>query len=270
MTTRAADGPEPTEPVRVERHGRTAVVTLDAPERRNVLSAAAVDAIGAAYDALEADPEIACVVLTGAGSAFCAGAELSVLEAAADGDFAPVRQVYDGFLRVLRSPLVTIAAVNGPAVGAGFNLALACDVRLAAASAVFDTRFAALGLHPGGGHTWLLTRAVGGQRATLATLFGETWDAHAAREHGLVAAVHADDTLLAEAIALGRRLDVHEPAYVRRLTTGLRLAAGPVGHAEVLAYEERAQAWSLTRPAFLGRLRELRERIARRAAQRSR
>ena len=99
------------------------------------------------------------VVLTGAGKAFCAGAELSVLRAAADGDFDSVRPVYEGFLRVLRSPLPTIAAVNGPAVGAGFNLALACDVRLAGRHAIFDTRFTQLRLHPGGGHTWLLARA---------------------------------------------------------------------------------------------------------------
>ena len=138
--------------VLVERHGGTAVLTLNAPRRRNVLSAELVDAVGRAADGIVADPESRCIVVTGAGPAFCAGAELSTLEAAADGDFARVRVVYDGFLRILHSPLVTIAAVNGPAVGAGLNLALACDVRLAGEDALFDSRFAKLRIHPGGGN----------------------------------------------------------------------------------------------------------------------
>ena len=78
-----------------------------------------------------------------------------------DGERRTVTSIYEGFLRVLRSPLPTVAAVNGPAVGAGMNLALACDVRIAGASARFDTRFLQIGLHPGGGHTWMLERAVG-------------------------------------------------------------------------------------------------------------
>ena len=85
---------------------------------------------------------------------------------------APSPSIYEGFLRVLRSPLPTIAAVNGPAVGAGMNLALACDVRLAGASARFDTRFVKIGLHPGGGHVWMLERAVGPQAAAAMVLFG--------------------------------------------------------------------------------------------------
>jgi enoyl-CoA hydratase len=236
--------------VLVERHGGAAVVTLNAPRRRNVLSAGMVEAVQTTFDGLESDPTVTCVVLTGAGTAFCAGAELSTLEHAADGDFEPVRFVYDGFLRVRESPLPTIAAINGPAVGAGYNLALACDVRLAGASARFDTRFSALRLHPGGGHTWLLTEAVGSQHATLACLFGEVWDAPTARERGLVADVLPDADLLPTAIALARRLEVHDQEFVRKVTATLRLAANGADHAEVLAAETEAQAWSLTRPAF--------------------
>lgn len=248
--------------VLTERHDAVAVVTLNVPARRNVLSAALVAAITEAYDAVERDEDVRCVVLTGAGSAFCAGAELDTLESAAGGDFAPVREVYQGFLRVLASPLPTVAAVNGPAVGAGFNLALACDLRLASTTARFDTRFAALHLHPGGGHTWLLTRAVGPQQAMLASLFGDVWNAEAAMEHGLVTAVHPGAVLLPAAVELGNRLAAHSPEYVRRVTATLRAAAGGATHAEVLARETAEQEWSLGRPEFLSGVERIRARIS--------
>jgi enoyl-CoA hydratase len=236
--------------VTLRREGGVAVLTLNVPHKRNVLSAPLVQAIGARFDEVEKDESVRCVVLTGAGPAFCAGAELSTLRAAADGDFDTVRVVYDGFLRVLRSPLPTIGAINGPAVGAGFNLALACDIRLAGESALFDTRFAKLRLHPGGGHTWLLARAVGQQRAMLANLFGEVWKAERALEAGLVAEVHPDDALLHAAIAKGRLLDEQEPVYVRTLTDTLRRALTIPTHAEALAHETTAQEASAKRPAF--------------------
>jgi len=236
--------------VLLERQGGTAVLTLNAPRRRNVLSADLVAAMGRAIDDIEATPDARCLVVTGAGSAFCAGAELPTLGAAANGDFDRVRAVYDGFLRVLHSPLVTIAAVNGPAVGAGFNLALACDVRLAGEDALFDSRFARLRIHPGGGNLWMLARAVGTQRATLATVFGERWDARTALDAGLVAAVHPTAGLVPAAITLGRRLDGQEPALVRRLIQTVRDSLSTVRHADALAAESRAQEWSTTRPAF--------------------
>lgn len=248
--------------VLVSRHGATAVVTLDQAAKRNVLSAMLVRAIGSAFDELEADETVHAVVLTGAGPAFCAGAELSTLRAAANGEFESVREVYDGFLRVLRSPLPTIAAVNGPAVGAGFNLALACDIRMASQKALFDTRFASLRLHPGGGHTWLLARIVGHQQAMLASLFGEIWCAERAQEVGLVASVHQPESLLEAAIALARRLDDQEPAFVRRLTESLRRTPNGT-HADALAHETAAQEWSTTRPAFLEGLAAIEARVAR-------
>jgi enoyl-CoA hydratase len=236
--------------VKLARHGGVALLTLNVPEKRNVLSADLVHAIAQRFDAVEKDDSVKCVVLTGEGTAFCAGAELSTLRAAADGDFDTVRVVYDGFLRVLRSPLPTIAAVNGPAVGAGFNLALACDVRLAGESALFDTRFAKLRLHPGGGHTWLLARAVGQQKAMLANLFGEVWKAERALEAGLVAEVHPDDALVHAAVAKGQLLDEQETTYVRTLTDTLRRALTTSSHAEALAHETMAQEASAHRPAF--------------------
>lgn len=246
-----------------ERHGSAVLLTLNDGARRNVLSSALVDAIGAAYDAAEASAQVNAVVLTGAGPAFCAGAELGVLRAAANGEFDLVRKVYDGFLRVLRSPLPTIAAINGPAVGAGFNLVLACDVRLAGRAAVFDTRFAKLRLHPGGGHAWLLTRAVGEQRAMLATVFGEVWDADQAKAAGLVASVHDDAEVVGAALALARRMDGMEPAFTRKLVDTVRAAHTTGTHADALAHETEAQSWSVARPPFLEGLAAMEKKIAR-------
>src|SRR5687768_370607 len=119
-----------------------ATVTLTDPARRNALTLPMVHEVEALFDELEADPAVGAVVVTGEAPAFCAGADLSHLSSsAAGGAEAGLRAIYEGFLRISRSPLPTIAAVNGAAVGAGMNLALVCDVRLAAERARFDTRF---------------------------------------------------------------------------------------------------------------------------------
>jgi enoyl-CoA hydratase len=117
-------------------------------------------------------------------------------------DAADVRAIYDGFLRIRDSSLPTVAAVNGPAVGAGFNLALCCDVRIACPSARFDARFARIGLHPGGGHAWMLEREVGPQAAAAITLFGERVGGERAAELGLVWRCVPDDRLLDDAVGL--------------------------------------------------------------------
>src|SRR4029077_12204674 len=145
-------------------------------------------------DRVEADEGIGAVVVTGTPPAFCAGANLGNLGSTGGPG---LRGIYEGFLRVARSPLPTIAAVNGAAVGAGMNMALGCDLRIAARRgeggdpgisnraarrAKFDPRFIQIGLHPGGGHTWMLRRIVGPQAAAAAVLFGEVLDgAEAAR-----------------------------------------------------------------------------------------
>jgi enoyl-CoA hydratase len=251
----------PEDLVQLDVRAGVAVLTLNDPARRNVLSAPLVSAIAAAMDAAESDDATRCIVVTGAGSAFCAGAELATLRQAADGAFDDVEVVYQGFLRVRESPLPVIAAVNGPAVGAGFNLALACDVRLAGPAARFDTRFAALRLHPGGGHAWMLAHAVGVQQATLACLFGQAWDAEQARQAGLVAEV-IDGDLVAAAVALGQRLAAQERAYVERLTATLRATVSTLDHADAQAAETGAQRWSATRPAFLDGVAAIEQRIA--------
>lgn len=188
--------------LRIERRDRVAILTLDDPERRNALSPELVDEIIAAITACEADDEVGAVVVTGAPPAFCSGADVRALKSMSGRDASDVRAIYDGFLRIRESSLPTVAAVNGPAVGAGFNLALCCDVRIAGASARFDARFARIGLHPGGGHVWMLERELGPQATAAIALFGERVDAERAAQLGLVWRCVPDDRLIDDAVEL--------------------------------------------------------------------
>lgn len=199
-------------PLRTERHDNVLVLVLDDPKRRNALSDELVADIVDACEKAERDETVGALVVTGAPPAFCSGAVLGNLATlgsdARDTSHDTgrgLRDIYQGFLRVRDSRLPTVAAVNGPAVGAGFNLALACDVRIAAESARFDTRFLRLGLHPGGGHTWLLERAVGPQTAAAMVLFGAALDGRAAERTGLAWQCVPDDDLLETAITLAAR-----------------------------------------------------------------
>jgi enoyl-CoA hydratase len=255
--------------LRVDVDQRVAVVTLDDPDRRNVLSLDLVDEIVTAFDRLEDDADVGAVVVTGAPPAFCAGADLSHLAASQTGsgdDAAPpgLRSVYEGFLRVARSSLPTVAAVNGPAVGAGMNLALACDVRLAGRSARFDTRFLKLGLHPGGGHTWMLRRLVGTQAAAAMVLFGEVLGGDEAVEAGLAWRCLDDGALLDGARAFAARAAEVPPILVRRAKETIATMAGIADHEEAVQVELTAQLWSLQQPEFAERLAVMRERISKR------
>jgi enoyl-CoA hydratase len=150
--------------VQRENRGRVAVLTVADPARRNALSFELSERLARAVAACERDESVHAMVITGAPPAFCAGADLGALAAAGQsGSEADLRRIYAGFLAVANASLPTIAAVNGPAVGAGLNLALACDLRLVGPGALFDARFLRLGIHPGGGMTWLAQRAVGPQ-----------------------------------------------------------------------------------------------------------
>ncbi|MDQ3757142.1 MAG: enoyl-CoA hydratase-related protein, partial [Actinomycetota bacterium] len=190
--------------------------------------------------------------------AFCAGADLADLGGSRE---AGLRRIYEGFLRVARSPLPTVAAINGAAVGAGVNLALCCDVRLTATSARIDTRFVELGLHPGGGHTWLLHRAVGPQAAAAMVLFGEALDGPAAAAHGLAWRCVDDDALLSEACTLAARAAAAPPELSRRVKATLRTVAAIEHHEEAVDLELAAQVWSLEQPFFAERLAALRARV---------
>ena len=250
-----------TEPQRiiVDLADRVATVTLNDPDRRNALDLDLCDRMVAVFDELEASDDVGAVVVTGSPPAFCAGADLSHLgDAAEEG----LRAVYEGFLRVGRSPLPTIAAVNGAAVGAGMNLALACDLRLAGTGAKFDTRFLQLGIHPGGGHTWMFRR-IAGPEATMATvLFGEVLDGAEAQRAGLVWRCVDDEELLPTARQLAGRAAAAPPELARRIKSTIHDMASVEHHENAVDRELVDQVWSVGQPAFAELLAKLKARIS--------
>lgn len=245
--------------LRSEINDRVALVTLDAPARRNALSLELVDEIEAGFDAIESDPDVGAVVVTGAPPAFCAGADLSHL---GSSQRQGLSRVYEGFLRVGRSPLPTIAAVNGAAVGAGVNLALVCDVTLAGESARFDTRFIDLGLHPGGGHTWMLQRRVGSQAAAALVLFGRVLDGRQAERAGLAWSCVPDDELLPLALEMASTAARAPRELVQRVKQTMRDVTQLTDHAAAVERELDPQVWSINQPAFQEKLAALRQRIS--------
>jgi enoyl-CoA hydratase len=242
----------------VEVSDGVAVVTLNDPERRNALNLPMVDEIVAAFDELESSGDAGAVIVTGAPPAFCAGADLSHL---GGSQREGLRSVYEGFMRVARSTLPTIAAVNGAAVGAGMNLALATDVRLAARRARFDTRFLQLGLHPGGGHTWMFRRITGPQAVNATVLFGEVLDGAEAERIGLVWRCVDDDALIASARELAGRAAAAPRELVRRTKETIVAMATIDSHEEALDRELEPQLWSAQQPEFRERLAAMQAKI---------
>ncbi len=248
--------------VRIEAAAGVATVTLSDPERRNALTLPMVTEIVDLFDDLEADPSIGAVVVTGEPPAFCAGADLSHLSSSADrSPETGLRSIYEGFLRIGRSPLPTIAAVNGAAVGAGMNLALVCDVRLAATRARFDTRFLQLGLHPGGGHTWMFRRIAGPQAVAATVLFGEILDGEQAERAGLVWRCVGDDELLPAAHEMAARAAAAPSELVARTKATIADMADVHDHDAAVDRELVPQVWSLEQPAFKERVAALQAKI---------
>lgn len=240
-----------------------ATITLRNAKRRNAITSQMVTEIIDALDALEADEAVHAVIVTGEGSAFCAGADLSHLVRAATGDAeaeAAVRDIYRAFTRLRESTLPTIAAVNGPAVGAGLNMALVCDVRIAGRTALFSSTFLSLGLHPGGGNTWMLERAVGPHVAAAMTLFGEQLDGEEAERVGMALRVVEDEDLLAEANKLAERV----ASYPREVTMDAKRSLGEMPqvaeYSEAIDVELVRQLRSATTQEFARRMEALMSR----------
>jgi enoyl-CoA hydratase len=239
-------------PLHVERRDRVAVLTLDDPDRRNALTAGLVEEIVDAVDRIEDDDGIGALVVTGAPPAFCSGADVGALAAMSEGDQdrASLPSIYEGFLRFHRCTLPTVAAVNGPAVGAGLNLALGCDIRVASPAARFDCRFARIGLHPGGGHTRLLTDAVGGQAAAAMVLAGESPDGERAAALGLAWSCVDADELLDEAVRIAGRAADLPRELARRVKASLRETPRLASLDDAVALELDRQRWSVEQGFF--------------------
>ena len=237
-----------------EVDGHVALIRINDPGRRNAVTEQISAGLRSAVRRAEADARVHAVVVTGTGTAFCAGADLTALGAVAEQG---LRRIYDGFLAVADCALPTIAAVNGPAVGAGLNLALACDVRIAGPAALFDARFQKLGIHPGGGATWMLQRSAGPQVARAALLFGMRFDAEAAVHHGL-ALVKADDPVAAALeLAAGPAAAPRDVVIATKATMRATISPGSIDtdlHAMAVSAELGPQAESLLSPEFAQRL----------------
>lgn len=240
------------------------VLTLDDPDKRNALNLAMNDEIAAVLDRWEHGDEVRAIVVTGAGSAFCAGADLGDLLASSNS--GALHEIYRGFLRVAHSPLPTIAAVNGAAVGAGMNMALACDVIVAARRARFDARFPQIGLHPGGGHTWRLREKTSDQVARAMLLFGEILDGARAAEVGLAWRVVDDDALLDVARELAGRAAAVTPRLLRSIKNTIGVVRTVTDSVDAVERELGPQVNSIQSAEFRALTESLRASISSRPA----
>jgi enoyl-CoA hydratase len=228
-----------------DHDGDVRVIRLNDPDRRNAMGFPLGAALRQAVAQCAADG-VRAVVFTGAGSAFCAGADLPELFGdagrAVDETAAVLRDYYRAFLDVHELAVPTIAAVNGPAVGAGLNLALACDLRIAGTHATFGATFARIGLHPGGGCTWFLVRELGYAHALEILLRGRTLDAAEAVAAGLATGPSPDP--VGDALALARDITGIGAPLAIQIKRTARMAADGATFDAVLEAETAAQAES--------------------------
>ena len=220
-----------------ELEDRVATITLNRPEKRNALSDRLTPALRAILLTLEADPAVGCVVITGAGGAFCAGGDVSGMGSARAGSSNGPRRTLEDAVRTLQHrqetltlrlhqlAKPTLASLPGPAAGAGLSIALACDLRIAAASAFVTTAFANIGLSGDYGGSWLLTQLVGLSRAKELYFTADRVPAERCLELGIVNRVVPDESLRAETRALAQQIANGPPIALRFMKENLNRAA---------------------------------------------
>ena len=243
---------------------RIATITLNRPDALNATTDALYTELSNVLGEVAADREIACVILTGAGRGFCAGADLK----ARKDDMSPLerRDRHRWILRDVLGPLFriekpVIAAVNGPAAGAGFNLALACDLIVASDKASFSQAFAKVGLVPDLGGLWLLARVVGIARAKELCFTARKVVADEALLLGIAIKVVPHDSLLDEARALATTIAGGSPAALA-MTKNLLDKAGSVTLDQMLEYESYAQTVAYLTPEYEEGVQAFREKRA--------
>jgi enoyl-CoA hydratase/carnithine racemase len=232
------------DPVRYSRDDAVGILTLDRPDQRNSMTAELLDGFAAASARARADGGARCVVVTGSGASFSAGADLKAT-LQREGDRAPHERsyaMYEPFLSLLDLDVPVIGALNGHAIGGGFGLALVCDVRIGALEAKYGANFVRLGLAPGMAISYLLPRLIGLPRASELLLTGRLVDGREAERLGILnRAVPAGD-VLPEAMALAREIAGAAPLAVRAtkraIRRGLALAVRDAARAEAYAQAE--------------------------------
>lgn len=228
--------------------GGVATLTLNRPEVLNALNDDLLSALRNTLAQAKADATVRAVLLTGAGRGFCAGADLAA-GAMRNGSGERPRDVAQGLreryhpivLAMRQFPKPIVGAINGVAAGAGMSLALACDIVLAGESASFLQAFARIGLVPDCGSTWFLPRLVGDVRARALVMLADKIGSADALRYGLVWQVHADDRLMAEAMATAQRLSAMPTRAYDLIKQGLAVSSGN-GFGEQLEVEALLQA----------------------------
>ena len=215
--------------LRIEREGPIVVATMNRPDTRNALSESVhCQEIADFCAQITRDASVRAVVLTGAGKAFCAGGNVKHMrdrEGMFSGAPFAIRNAYRTGIQLIPTALYelelpVVAAINGPAIGAGLDLACMCDVRIASATALFAESFVKLGIVPGDGGAWLLPRIIGMARASLMTLTGDTIDAAKALEYGLVTEVVAPEQVLTRALEVAAAIAAN-PGHATRMAKRL-------------------------------------------------
>jgi enoyl-CoA hydratase/carnithine racemase len=233
----------------IERDGPVAVLTLNRPRTRNALDPALLQALGAALPAAAGDPAVRAIVLTGAGGAFCAGADLKAAMTQGATAFDSLDTTIDGYHAlihaIVHAPKPVVAAVDGPAVGFGCDLALACDLRVLSTEAYLQEKFVKIGLMPDGGGTFWLPRLVGLARAMEMLLLGEPVPAEQALAMGLVNRVVPVSMLREKALELAHRLAKGPPLAFAEIKKAVRASLGGTID-PALELEKRGQMRCLT------------------------
>jgi len=219
-----------TEPaVLLERDEHVATLTLNRPENRNSMTEDVLDGLASALAEVRSDPDVRCLVLTGRGSSFCAGADFRSQVQRGSSDQLPHARsfaMYAPFLAVLDVEVPTIGALNGHAVGGGFGLALVCDLRVANREARYGANFVRLGLHPGMATTYLLPRLVGIPRALELLLTGRIVSGEELLRLGLVNDAEPPERVLPRALELAREIAGCAPLAVRMTKQSIYRHAG--------------------------------------------
>src|SRR5262245_18062837 len=198
-----------------------ATLTLNRPERLNALGDTLRDDLLDAITRSSVDPSVRVMIVTGAGKGFCAGGDVKAMNEAREGrrerplleKIAPSRDLT--LLAMRDAPQPIIAAINGAAAGAGFNLALGCDIRIASSAARFSQAFVKRGLHPDWGGTYFLPRVVGMAKAAELIFTGHHIDAQEALRLGIVIKVAAPEELMSTVYQLARRIAAGPPVAIR-------------------------------------------------------
>ncbi len=241
--------------VLLEVDGGVAIVTLNAPDRRNALTPAMAAELIGTFDEVDARPEVGALVVRAVGKSFCAGGDIATLTAAGKDPAAPdayegMGKIYDSFYRLGQVRVPTVAAVRGSAVGAGMNMLLATDLRIVAKDARLLAGFLKRGMHPGGGHFVILSRLIGREAAAAMALFGEEIDGDKAVELGLAWEALDDAAVEDRAIELAGRVAA-DPELARAAVGNFRkeVVNGAVSWDVAMQYERPAQMWSMRRSA---------------------